>query len=177
MSLRLDPSGDGDIATQKLLTTIPVRKPGKQDWVRVRPEPEYRLAVSLLDVKDDNEIYMIPPAMRSELVGEYAPYVLYTAMTRRGTLFLWPARLPGSDGKDLRWYSSAREAAEYAMANWVRVQSDKALGAYVTTLSQAELSNPVWPEMEMRDILRIAFNRYIVDSEDHPLVKSLRGLI
>ena len=175
-SRKLDPSS-GNLPTKKLITTIPVRKPGKMDWVRVRPEPEYQLRVSLLDVREDKEIYMVPPAMRGELAGEYAPYAVYTAMTRRGTLFLWLARLPGDDGKDFRWFSSLREAAEYAQTSWVRVLADQALGAYVVTLSEAKLSEPVWPELEMRDILKIAFGRYIVDNLDHPLVKSLRGLV
>jgi len=42
-SLRLDPSYVETMGVRKLLITVPVRKPNKQEFVRVHPEPMYRL--------------------------------------------------------------------------------------------------------------------------------------
>jgi hypothetical protein len=39
-------------------------------------------------------------------------------------------RLPGPDGKIDDWSKSSLEAAQIAMKNWVRVQSNRSLGAY-----------------------------------------------
>jgi hypothetical protein len=49
---RLDQSFTEMIGVKKLLTTVPVRKPGKQDFIRVHPDPNYRLDVALIVLKD-----------------------------------------------------------------------------------------------------------------------------
>ena len=40
--LRINPENIEGTSVKKLVTTIPVRKPGNQDFVRVRPEPTFR---------------------------------------------------------------------------------------------------------------------------------------
>ena len=47
--------------------------------------------------------------------------MLYTAINRQKVVFLWPARLPGDDGRALAWHQSAQDAAEHAIKRWVRV--------------------------------------------------------
>jgi hypothetical protein len=37
------------------------------------------------------------------------------------------------------------------------------------------LSEPVWPDKPLTEIMAIAFRDRIVDSEDHPVVGRLRG--
>ena len=49
-SLRLNPSFFETAGVKKLLTTVPVRKPGKQDFIRVHPEPEYRRDFAMIDL-------------------------------------------------------------------------------------------------------------------------------
>src|SRR6516225_6749656 len=41
-SLRLTQAFTETVGTKKLITTVPVRKPKKQEWVRVHPGLEYR---------------------------------------------------------------------------------------------------------------------------------------
>ena len=41
---------------KRMLTTFAVRKPGKQDFIRVRPEPEFRLETFILELKEDREV-------------------------------------------------------------------------------------------------------------------------
>ena len=43
-SLRLDQTFTDGTAVRKLLTMVPVRKPSRQDFVRVHPDPAYRLS-------------------------------------------------------------------------------------------------------------------------------------
>jgi hypothetical protein len=52
-TLRLNPSFLETAGVKKLTTTVPVRKPGKQDFIRVRPEPEYRENFAMIDLKDE----------------------------------------------------------------------------------------------------------------------------
>jgi hypothetical protein len=59
-----------------------------------------------------------------------------------------------------------------------RVQQEKALqvGIAMGTASMGELSEPEWPDKPLTEILQIAFRDRIVDSENHPVVRRLRGL-
>jgi len=47
-ALRLDQSFADTVGVKKLLTTVPVRKPNRQDFVRVHPDPAFRLTPACL---------------------------------------------------------------------------------------------------------------------------------
>lgn len=177
-SLRLDPSYAETVGVRKLLTTVPVRKPNRQEFVRVHPAPAYRLEpAAIIELKGDNETYLLSPSMAAELPGEFAPATLFTVINRQGVLSLWPIKLPGIDGKDNEWYRSAREAAQKAMTAWIRVAANKSLGAYELFEATGDLPPPEWPDTPFAEILRIAFRDYYVDGHDHPLIKRLRGAV
>jgi hypothetical protein len=56
-SLRLDQSYVDTVAVKKLLITVPVRKPNRQDFVRVHRDPAFRLTpVGTIERKDDREV-------------------------------------------------------------------------------------------------------------------------
>jgi hypothetical protein len=175
-SLRLDQNFVEGAAVKKLLTTVPVRKPGQQDFIRVHPDPAWRLTpTAILELKEDREIYLVRSTMIEELSGEIAPATLFTTITRQGTLFLWPVRLPTADGRRNEWYRSAHEGAELAMNKWIRVRANMNLGAYEFFTALNGLADPAWPEISFNEILRIAFRDRIIDRPDHPVVKRLRG--
>jgi hypothetical protein len=174
--LRLDQSFLESSGVKKLLRTVPVRKPNPQDFVRVHPDPAYRLALAVIELKDDREIYLLPPPIAHQLPGEYSMTILYTAINRQGVLHLWPVKLPGSDGKVLDWHRSAAEAAERAMERWIRVKANMSLGAYEISEASATIPDPEWPQLSYQELLRIAFKDRLVNNLDHPVVKRLRGL-
>jgi hypothetical protein len=104
-ALRLDQSYADSVGVKKLLTTVPVRKPNRQDFVRVHPDPTYRLTpAAIIEVKEDREIYLVKPNMAQELPGEFTVATLHTAINRQGVPFLWPVKLPGPDGKHNEWH-------------------------------------------------------------------------
>jgi hypothetical protein len=80
-SLRLDQSFAAT-SVKKQLTTVPVGKPNNQDFVRVHPSPDYRLTTALLELKDDHEMYLVAPALKEALTGEWLPATLYTTVNR-----------------------------------------------------------------------------------------------
>jgi hypothetical protein len=100
---------------------------------------------------------------------------LYTAINRQSVVFLWPVRLPASDGKVLEWHRSAQEAAETAMRRWVRVKANMSLGAYEIFEAASSIPDPEWPSLSYQEILRIAFRGRLVDRLDHAVIKRLRG--
>ena len=54
--------------------------------------------------------------------------------------------VPPPDGRQLEWHRSAAQAAELAMAQWVRIQPNMSLGAYEVDVAGVTHSDPVWPE-------------------------------
>jgi hypothetical protein len=112
-SLRLDQNFAETVGVKKLLTTVPVRKPNKQDFVRVHRDPAYRLTpAAIIELKEDREVYLLTPAMAAELPGEFAMATLYTTISRQGILHLWPVKLPGSDGKHNEWHRSCSRTCD-----------------------------------------------------------------
>src|SRR6516165_12673508 len=87
-SLRLNPSFIETAGVRKLLTTVPVRKPGKQDFIRVRPEPEYRENFAMIELKDDREEYLVRPEVLQELAGEVLFKTVFSAINGQGVVFL-----------------------------------------------------------------------------------------
>jgi hypothetical protein len=173
-NLRLSQSFVETAGVKKLLTTIPVRKPSPQEFVRVHPSLDYRENFPIIELKDEREEYIVTARLVPELVGEFVIKTLYLAINRQGTLSFWPVRLPGPDGKDMNWWKSGREAAELAMKDWVRVKANMNLGAY-DIFKAAVVSEPDWPTLGYWELIKIAFRNHLIDRIDHPVIKRLRG--
>lgn len=171
-SLRLPQ--DFAVSVKKLLT-VPVRKPDRQEFVRVHPDDMYQLATLVLELKEKHEMYLVAPELRAELAGELAPRLLLTAVNRSNALFLWPLRLPSEDGRLDLWSASATRAAQEAKERWVRVVADMSVGAYEVSVATGQLSEPAWPTRPFGEILNIAFQRRYIDRLDHPVIRKLRG--
>jgi hypothetical protein len=164
-----------DSGVKKLLMTIPVRKPNRQDFVRVHHDSSYVLDTMLLNLKEERETYLVAPSFREEIPQELTHTRLALATNRQKVLFLWQLRLPGSSGKTDAWSMSALEAYEEAKKNWVRVSANMSLGAYDIYEALGNLSDPEWPDESMDEIVRIAFRNSFIDSYDHPVLRRLRG--
>ena len=175
-NLRLSQNFVDTAGVKKLLTTVPVHKPNPQDFVRVHPSLDYRMNAPMLELKTDREEYIIARPLMPELVGEFACKTLFTATNRQRVVFLWPVRLPDPNGRPMEWWRSAREAAELAMTQWVRVKANINLGAYEMTAAQSVMSEPEWPDVSFQEIIRLAFRDRLITSLDHPVIKRLRGL-
>jgi len=176
-NLRLEQNFAETVGVKKLLRTVPVRKPNKQDFVRVHPDPEYRENVPVIELKEDRELYVVSGRdLVTELAAEVAYVSLYTAINRQGVTFLWPVRLPGIDGRDMDWHRSAREAAAEAVRTWVRVSANMSLGGYELIAAEGITAEPQWPAVSFQELIRIAFKDRLIAGLDHPVVKRLRGL-
>ena len=75
-------------ATQKKLTSVPVNKPNKQQWVRVHPDADYRLDVAIIEMKEGNHMFLVEPSLVQELGAEVSFVTLFTAITREGSALL-----------------------------------------------------------------------------------------
>lgn len=71
--LRVGQNFDEKIGVKKQITTVPVRKPNKQEFIKVHRSPEYRLDTIILELKSERENYIIDPALLGELPDEVVP--------------------------------------------------------------------------------------------------------
>jgi hypothetical protein len=162
---------------EKLLTVVPVRKPAKHDFVRVHPDPEFRMSpAGIIELREEREMYLVLPHLAVELAGEFRFMTLYLAVNRQGVPFIWPVPLPEAGGRKSLWAESGHDAAGYAMKSWVRVTANMSLGAYEIKRATTLVAEPDWPTMSFGELLKIAFRGYLIDSLDHPVVRRLRGL-
>jgi hypothetical protein len=173
--LRLSQDFAATLGVKKLLTTVPVRKPSGQEFIRVHPGETYRLPTTVLELKDEREMYLVARELWGELPGELKPVALYTTVNRQGVVFLWPVRLPSEDGRIDEWNRSALEAAERAAQRWVRVKANMSLGAYEIFEATGNLPEPKWPDCDFKTLLETAFKVRYIDSVDHPVIRRLRG--
>jgi hypothetical protein len=175
--LRLSQDFAATLGVKKALLTVPVRKPGRQDFFRVHPGEDWRLETVILELKEERETYLVDQSLWGQLPGELIPKVLYTVMNRQSVLMLWPISLPGEDGRHNEWHRVALEAAEMAKKQWIRLAANMPLGAYEVYRASGEIPEPEWPDTTFQEILRVAFKDRFIRSSDHPVVRRLRGEI
>ena len=175
--LRFSQDFAATMGVKKALLTVPVRKPTRQEFIRVHPGEDWRLETIILELKEEGETYLVDSNLWGQLPGELIHKVLYTAINRQGVLTLWSIRLPGEDGRLDEWNRSALEAAEMAQKEWIRVASSRPLGAYEVYRAVADIPEPEWPDTTFKEILTVAFKDRFIRSSDHPVVRRLRGEI
>jgi len=175
--LRLSPDFLAAAGVKKLLTTVPVRKPSKEWFVRCHPDAAYRIETYVVELKEETETYLVDPPLWPDLMGEstFSPRLLITTQNKQGVIFLWPIRLPNPDGRHDEWNKSAMEAANHAMKGWVRVAANMSLGAYEVCAATGNLGDAEWSVPSFNELLRIAFKDRFINSHDHPVLRRLRG--
>jgi hypothetical protein len=174
-ALRLSQDYASQAGVERVLVTVPVRKPAKTEFYRVHPDPAYQIDAALIEDKEARETYLVMPAARDQIPELWKGFRLYTAVTRAGAVFLLPVALPDPERRE-PWRDSLEECVRLAMGSWIRSQWSDALRAYEPFRAKGDLGEPRWPKESLNELLRIAFRGSIVDSLDHPVVRRLLGL-
>ena len=169
--LRLGQDFAQTIGVKKTLITVHVRKPGRQEFIRVHPE--WCLETMMYVDQDEKLHHIVNPSLYHLLEGELVPKVLYPYINIKKIFKLWPIRLPDIEGKLHDWNKSALEAAKLAKEKWVRVASNKPLGAYEIYLPLGDVGEPEWPDIDLQTVFDIAFKDLRIDDETHPIIKNL----
>jgi hypothetical protein len=176
-NFRVDQSMLDEPVVKTILTSVPIRKPYAQEFIRVHPDPDYREGpVFFINLKQNSEFYLVNPELKHELrPREYWVGHVFLATNRLGKPFLWIVTAQSPTGRISDWYTSAIECAEQAMKQWIQVVADRDAGVYTVALAEDQLEDPEWPEQTFRELFRIGFKRRTVNSLDHPVFKQLRG--
>jgi hypothetical protein len=174
--LRLSQDFPESAGVKKLLTTVPVRRPRRQEFVRAHPDPTFRAPFAIIELEEDGERYLVKPELAAAIPTEIVTEMLYTTTNRQNVLFLWPVRLPSSDGRVIDWHRTAQQAVELAIKRWIRVTGNMSLRAYEIYEGPESIPDPIWPdEYTFHDLLRVAFRDRLISHFDHPVLKQLRG--
>ena len=177
-ALRLPQNFCEAIGLTRQITRVPVRKPQKSEFFRVRPGEAWRLQTMVLEIKEESETYIVLPDVWDALSDLIKPAVLHSAVDRKGNFFLIPVPMPTHDGRRNSWHDSLASAVDAAESAWVRAVANLKNGSYDLYVANGDLPGPDWPEAAgFSDLVNIAFKSRIIASPDHPVVKQLNGEI
>ena len=174
-ALRLSQDFAATAGVKKVLTTVPCRKPNRHEFIRVRPGEDWRLQTAAFEDRVNREMYLVNKQLWNELGGEIIPLCLFVTVNRQGDVALWPAKLPGADGRSNDWNQSALAAAALAEVKWIRLVSNITAGMYDTLAAQGQLPEPEWPDLSLKELLKLCFRDRIIQSTNHPVLRALRG--
>jgi hypothetical protein len=180
-ALRANPPVVG--ATESVMLGITVRKPKKDEFFRVNPDPEMTVDAFILEFEGGNDRkadYFVPPFPGVQAACEQAGGQAFKAvrlvvcMNKWGSMFVWAPRLP--DDRQQKWHTTALLGMEAAKTHWVRLQADMRASMYKMDRAVADMGEPQWPEGDLGSILKLAFGAdYTITSIDHPVLRELRG--
>ncbi len=169
-------SSDMPVA-RKLILHVPVTKAAKQRYVRVHREKEYHFECRLLNLEAEDRPFLLSPEIAQAIAKDAKRVTLKLAIDRQGNIFLWPVPPMPEEGNDNPWNQSQREVAELAEDKWVRLTSNRAVGCYEPLEALGEIPEPVWPDLSMDEILKIAFgSTHVITDNEHPALQKLWGL-
>ena len=103
---------------QRILVSVPVRKPHRQEFVRTHPDPAMSIEAAILELKHDRQTFIVAPELAPYLPGEAVAKLLMPTLTNHGTLFLWGIKLPDEQGR--LGVADARRAGHHDPSHPVR---------------------------------------------------------
>jgi hypothetical protein len=122
---------------------------------------------------DERSHYLVDSSLYELLEGELVPKVLLPYINIKRVLKVWPIKLPDVEGKLDDWNSSALKIAELAKGRWVRVASNRYLGAYEAFFPLGNVNEPEWPDIDFETIINVAFKDNKIDDDTHPAIRNL----
>jgi hypothetical protein len=116
------------------------------------------------------------PEMRAVMFAGLTTKLLTLAVNQVGNVFIWPVPVDDEYSRKNQWNESARAAYHKAKTDWVKLVGDRLTGYYRLYIAEGQLPPPRWPDKSFAELLAIAFANRKIDNEEHPVIKSMRGL-
>lgn len=173
--LAVSHTGGETFAVKRVHNVIAVRKPNPKEWVRAHQSEEFQVPVAVIEDNDNGVTYIVTPEIATEFSSDVKLVGLCLAVNRQGSPFFWKYPLPDSEGRENLWNISHREAIAAARNDWVKMVSNRNLGAYECHIAAGVNSDPQWPDLNLQQLLEIAFRGRLISSNDHILLRQIRG--
>ena len=161
--------------SKKILTTIPVHKPRGEDFIRTWDCAEMCITAAMAEF--EREIYIVKPDMMNALGKDAKPRLLIPSITATANFFLWPLKVTLPGEKNNPWNLTAHAAALTANKRWIRISSNQSAQSYDVFEALGNIPEPEWPSITLGKMLELAFKDRFIQSEDHPVVKKLKGIL
>ena len=161
------------------LVNVAVDKPASNLHFRCHRD----LVLDDATVLRDNEgtsraYYFVVPGMRMhpKLLPRLRRVTLVLTSTwPGGNVLIWPVPILGE--REFRVWKSARAAYELAREQWVQMVWSEERTDYLIETAEGIEHEPTWPDKSFEALLKLAFDGKVIDSEEHPYVRRLRGLL
>jgi hypothetical protein len=164
------------IPSDKVLIFLPVRKPKKDEWVRIHRS--IRVRAYVYESAEERSWYLISPEV-FETLAEFARIVdLSLAITATDVAFIWPVSVP-TERRPHHAHTESFESAKAAREEWI--QTAWTNGHWAVHRRPKKMPDPIWPKEipTPESMLRFAANTgslELIDSKDHPIIQRLLGL-
>jgi len=168
------------IKRKSLVVNISVGRPGANTFFRAHPSWALDDAAVIRD-KDgtDRAFYYVVPAMKKhpKLEPRLRLVTLAVVITwPADVVMVWPVPVVGD--RDFKPWKSARAAYEHSLEHWTQMAWDEGQSDYTVEGAEGIDHAPTWPaDLTFEQILKLAFDGRVIDNEDHPYVRQLRGLV
>jgi hypothetical protein len=169
------------VVRKTVLVNVSVDRPANNCYFRVNSDPNMMLddATILRDTEGTKRTtYYVVPSMRAHPI--LAPRIKQVTIAListwpSGAVMLWPVPILGED-RPLPSWKSQRAAFELAQHQWVQIVWAMERGDYQVETAEGINKEPQWPDKSLSELLKIAFADKVIDNEDHPYVRQLRGI-
>jgi hypothetical protein len=167
------------VQRKAVLVNVAVDKPANNVYFRCHRD----LMLDDTTVLRDNEgtsraFYFVVPSMRTH--PKLAPRLrkvtlVLTCSWPSGNILIWP--VPILTEREFPVWKSARAAYELALDQWVQMVWAEDRNDYLIETAEGIDHEPAWPEKDFEELLKLGFDGKVIDSEEHPYVRRLRGLV
>ncbi len=151
-------------------------KPIRHRFSRVHPSLEYQYPALVVTLKGEaDESYLAVPTLLPLLGNLAAPKIIRLTVDNSATPRLIGQPIIDPNGRANLWNETLINYIKTAETKWARLESNISAGQYQTIEAFDDLGDPLWPQQSMVELIKICFQGRIIDSEDHALIRQLRG--
>lgn len=173
-NLRLSQDYEDMADVTKAVTAVSIGKPHYQTFFRVHPEWQAGYPVFEKKQEGKNEFFIVDTKAVPELASEVTPRLIVPLITRDGSLYVWPLRVGTPEKEADLAARSAYAGMQKARSSWVRLKwTGREFHCFVA--KGKDLPGPEWPDITFDEMIDLAFAGQVIDTPNHPVVKTLNG--
>jgi hypothetical protein len=167
------------VSRKVVSVNVAVKKPANNVYFRCHADPKMSLDASvIIGDQGSDDFYFVHPRMLNHAVilpRLRKVTIAVVCAWPGGSISLWP--VPFAEETRVPCWRSARAAFELAKERWVQLIWNPDTRDYDVAVAEGINIGPTWPvDLNLAQLLKLAFADKIIDSPEHPYVLRLRGL-